>query len=114
MAGSFEKLVKSQDIFISSQQSGETGASAKQEFNSFKVCFNQHPLTCSANQFVRLSLTQFWSYRNWYYVNKTNNLFDENKFPIIHIDNFGKFIPNKRKINHANYCIKKKQDESNT
>ena len=45
---------------------------------------------------------------------KTNNLFDENKFPIIHIDNFGKFIPNKRKINHANYCIKKKQDESNT
>ena len=75
MAGSFEKLVKSQDIFISSQQSGDTGASAKQEFNSFKVCFNQHPLTCSANQFVRLSLTQFWSYRNWYYVNKTNNLF---------------------------------------
>ncbi len=41
-------------------------------------------------------------------------LFDENKFPIIHIDNFGKFIPNKRKINHANYCIKKKQNESNT
>ena len=35
MAGSFEKLVKSQDIFISSQQSGDVGASAKQEFNSF-------------------------------------------------------------------------------
>jgi nucleoid DNA-binding protein len=45
---------------------------------------------------------------------KTEGLFDENKFPIIHIDNFGKFIPNKRKINHANYCIKKKQNESNT
>jgi nucleoid DNA-binding protein len=45
---------------------------------------------------------------------KTEGLFDENKFPIIHIDNFGKFVPNKRKINHANYCIKKKQNESNT
>jgi nucleoid DNA-binding protein len=45
---------------------------------------------------------------------KTDGMFDENKFSIIHIDNFGKFIPNKRKINHANYCIKKKKDESNT
>jgi|TARA_R110001592_G_scaffold138104_2_gene356609 hypothetical protein len=45
---------------------------------------------------------------------KTDKLFDEEKFPIIHIDNFGKFIPNKRKINHANFCIKKKKNESNT
>ena len=45
---------------------------------------------------------------------KTDGMFDENKFPIIHIDSFGKFVPNKRKINHANYCIKKKKDESNT
>tara|TARA_R110000803_G_scaffold208578_1_gene277344 strand:- start:1213 stop:1467 length:255 start_codon:yes stop_codon:yes gene_type:complete len=40
-----------------------------------------------------------------------NNLFDINMFPVIHIDNFGKFIPNKRKINYANYCINKKKDE---
>ena len=39
---------------------------------------------------------------------KTDGIFDENKFPIIHIDSFGKFVPNKRKINHANFCIKKK------
>lgn len=45
---------------------------------------------------------------------KTDGIFDENKFPIIHIDNFGKFIPNKRKINHANFCIKKKKNELNT
>jgi hypothetical protein len=40
-----------------------------------------------------------------------NNLFDIDMFPVIHIDNFGKFIPNKRKINYANYCINKKKDE---
>jgi hypothetical protein len=45
---------------------------------------------------------------------KTETMFDVEKFPIIHIDSFGKFIPNKRKINHANFCIKKKKNESNT
>jgi len=45
---------------------------------------------------------------------KTDEIFDENKFPIIHIDSFGKFVPNKRKINHANFCIKKKKNELNT
>lgn len=35
------------------------------------------------------------------------------KFPVIHIEHFGKFIPNKKRINYANYCItKKKQDEA--
>jgi hypothetical protein len=33
------------------------------------------------------------------------------KFDTIHIDNFGKFIPNKRKINYANHCIKLKQQK---
>jgi hypothetical protein len=74
MAGNFEKLVKSNDIFISSQASGITSVSGIQDFNAFKVCFNQHPIKCGMNQFIRLSLTQFFSYRNWYYVNKTNNL----------------------------------------
>lgn len=39
---------------------------------------------------------------------KTDNLYDADKFQIIHIDNFGKFIPNKNKIRHANYCLKLK------
>jgi hypothetical protein len=73
MAGSYEKLVKSQDLFLSTQQSGETGSSAKQEFNSFKACFNQNPLVAGANQFLRMSLTQFFAYRNFYYVNNNNN-----------------------------------------
>jgi hypothetical protein len=46
---------------------------------------------------------------------KTNELFDSNKFPVIHIDHLGKFIPNQRKIRHSNYCIdlKTKTDEHN-
>jgi len=44
---------------------------------------------------------------------KSEGEYDVEKFPIIHIDNFGKFIPNKRKIRHANHCLKK-QNESNT
>lgn len=43
-----------------------------------------------------------------------NNLYDRDKFPVIHIDNFGKFIPNQRKIRHANYCLRNKaKDEHN-
>jgi hypothetical protein len=46
---------------------------------------------------------------------KTDELYDDNKFQVIHIDNFGKFIPNKNKIKHANYCLrlKIKKDERN-
>lgn len=39
---------------------------------------------------------------------KEDNLFNPEKFRTIHIDNFGKFIPNQRKIRHANYCLTKK------
>jgi len=44
---------------------------------------------------------------------KINNLYDPEKFPVIHIDHLGKFIPNQRKIRHANYCLKNKTDEHN-
>ena len=42
--------------------------------------------------------------------------FIEDSFPVIHIENFGKFVPNKRRIKYANHCItyKKKQNEHNT
>jgi len=40
-------------------------------------------------------------------VKKTDGLFNAEKFNIIHIDNFGKFIPNQRKIRHANFCLTK-------
>ena len=45
---------------------------------------------------------------------KINNIYDPEKFPVIHIDHLGKFIPNQRKIRHANYCLKNKTDEHNT
>lgn len=45
---------------------------------------------------------------------KINNFYDPEKFPVIHIDHLGKFIPNQRKIRHANYCLKNKSDEHNT
>lgn len=47
--------------------------------------------------------------------NKKNNdnLYDIEKFPVIHIDNFGKFFPSKRVIHHSNTNLKKKQDEYN-
>lgn len=45
---------------------------------------------------------------------KTDGLYDIDKFPIIHIDNFGKFIPAPRQIKHANFHLKNRQNEHNT
>jgi nucleoid DNA-binding protein len=42
---------------------------------------------------------------------KEDALFLPEKFRTIHIDNFGKFIPNQRKIRHANYCLSKKLNQ---
>ena len=36
---------------------------------------------------------------------KPEELYNPEKFNIIHIDNFGKFIPDQRKIRHANHCL---------
>ena len=46
---------------------------------------------------------------------KSDELYDKEKFAVIHIDNFGKFIPNQRKIRHANHCLNLKieKDEHN-
>jgi hypothetical protein len=46
---------------------------------------------------------------------KSDEFYDKEKFPVIHIDNFGKFIPNQRKIRHANHCLNLKieKDEHN-
>jgi len=47
---------------------------------------------------------------------KTDEIYDIKKFKTIHIDNFGKFIPNVRNINHANMCLeqRKKKNEKET
>lgn len=36
-----------------------------------------------------------------------DNKFNLDKFPVINIQHFGKFIPRKKKINYANYCLDK-------
>jgi len=45
---------------------------------------------------------------------KQDGLYNPDKFKVIHIDHFGKFIPNQRKIRHANFCLtnKNKQDDN--
>jgi len=39
-------------------------------------------------------------------------IYNPENFPVIHIDNFGKFIPNQRKIRHANHCLILKQNKN--
>ena len=39
---------------------------------------------------------------------KIEGQYDISKFNVIHIDNFGKFIPAPRHIKHANHHLKKK------
>lgn len=41
-----------------------------------------------------------------------NNIYNPEKFPVIHIDNFGKFIPDQRRIRHANHCLTLKQKQN--
>ena len=41
-----------------------------------------------------------------------NNIYNPDKFPVIHIDNFGKFIPDQRRIRHANHCLTLKQKQN--
>tara|TARA_R110002020_G_scaffold278575_1_gene494016 strand:+ start:382 stop:651 length:270 start_codon:yes stop_codon:yes gene_type:complete len=41
---------------------------------------------------------------------KEEGMYEADRFKTIHIDNFGKFIPNIRNINHANMCINMKKE----
>ena len=65
-------LVHSHDLYLSTQQSGSVG-SAQSTFDHFKVCLNSSPLRCKTGELLRLSLTQFSCYRNFYHINKFNN-----------------------------------------
>jgi hypothetical protein len=40
-----------------------------------------------------------------------DGFYDLSKFPVIHIDNFGKFVPIKQRILFANNVIKKKRED---
>ena len=39
-----------------------------------------------------------------------DGLYVEDEFKTIHIDSFGKFVPNLRNIKHANMCLKKNKE----
>ena len=67
-------LVSSQDIYVSTQQSGSASSQGADDgFNRFRICMNSNPLTTGNNQYGRLSITQFSAYRNFFYVNNWNN-----------------------------------------
>ncbi len=67
-------LISSQDIYVSTQQSGSASAQGSDDgFNRFRIAMNSNPLTTGNNQYGRLSVTQFSAYRNFYYVNEWNN-----------------------------------------
>jgi nucleoid DNA-binding protein len=40
-----------------------------------------------------------------------DGLYEIEKFPVVHIDNFGKFIPSARNINYANRFLEKKKED---
>ena len=42
---------------------------------------------------------------------KEEGLFKKEKFKTVHIQNFGKFIPNYKKIHFANMCITKEKEK---
>jgi hypothetical protein len=43
-----------------------------------------------------------------------DGLYNPDKFPVIHIDNFGKFIPDQRRLRHANHCLTLKLKNNDT
>lgn len=67
-------LISSQDIYVSTQQSGSASAQGSDDgFNRFRIAMNSNPLTTGNNQYGRLAVTQFSAYRNFFYVNEWNN-----------------------------------------
>jgi hypothetical protein len=88
---------KQRDIMLEiARRNGVTVTQAEEIWNSFGATIAKH---ISSNH------------------RDENNKFNLDKFPVINIQHFGKFIPRKKKINYANYCIDKNQSydtENNT
>ena len=64
-------LVHSRDIYLSTQQSGAAGTGDR-SFGRFRMCLNSAPLVCNNGEMLKLSLTQFSCFRNFYYINEHN------------------------------------------
>ncbi len=68
-------LVSSKNVFLSTQPSGGLSGGIDDQLNSFRASLNNVPLQTNNGEYGKLTLTDFTMYRNFYYVNSTNNKF---------------------------------------
>jgi len=68
-------LISSKNVFLSTQASGGLSGGIDDQLNSFRASLNNVPLQTNNGEYGKLTLTDFTMYRNFYYVNKTNNKF---------------------------------------
>jgi len=68
-------LISSKNVFLSTQASGGLSGGIDDQLNSFRASLNNVPLQTNNGEYGKLTLTDFTMYRNFYYVNKTNNQF---------------------------------------
>ena len=66
-------LVSSKNIFLSTQPSGGLSGGIDDQINSFRATLNNVPLQTANGEYAKISLVDFNMYRNFYYVNETNN-----------------------------------------
>jgi hypothetical protein len=64
-------VVNSYNIFVDT----ERNLNATSDGNSIMLSLNQTPITCSSNQYIRLTLQSFSMYKSFTNVNKNNNVF---------------------------------------
>jgi len=68
-------LISSKNVFLSTQASGGLSGGIDDQLNSFRASLNNVPLQTNNGEYGKLTLTDFTMYRNFYYVNSTNNKF---------------------------------------
>jgi len=65
------EVVNSYNIFVDT----ERNINATSDGNSIMLSLNQTPITCSSNQYIRMTLQSFSMYKSFTNVNKNNNVF---------------------------------------
>ena len=67
-------LVNSKNIYLSTQPSSILGGGRDDSFHRFRACINNTPLQTGQDQYAKISLIDFNMYRNFYLINKFNNI----------------------------------------
>ena len=65
------EVVNSYNIFLDT----ERNINATSDGNDLMLSLNQTPITCSSNQYIRLTLQSFSMYKSFTNVNTNNNVF---------------------------------------